>query len=104
VKGYRFFLEHGSKQNKRKGAHEGNVLALIDTMGDGFRPQLMGDHYGNECIGAVLFYPDSPVCGSSTNRGYLSETCKRISEAKARSIHPNLFVTLDRIEREERDA
>lgn len=98
MKYVRFYLEYGSKQNKRKGIDEGNVLALIDTMGDGFRPQYTGDAYTIECLAAVHFHPNSPVAGSSTTRDYLAETCKRIPEWKARQIHPTLFARLDAIE------
>jgi hypothetical protein len=101
MKYVRFYLEYGSKANKRKGIHEGNVLALIDTMGDGFRPQRNSGSesgYGYECIAAVLFHPNSPVAGTSIDVSILRERCKRISEAKARQIHPLLFERLDAME------
>lgn len=99
MKYVRFYLEYGSKANKRKGVHEGNVLALLDTMGDGFRPQYMGDlQYSHECISAVFFHPNSAVCGTQCHVRYLREECKRIPEWKARQIHPNLFAYLDAME------
>jgi hypothetical protein len=46
----------------------------------------------------VLFHPNSPVAGTSIDVSILRERCKRISEAKARQIHPLLFERLDAME------
>lgn len=96
MKYVRFYLEHDSAKHKRRGEHNGNVLALLDTFGNGFRPVYMGDdQYTHECISAVFFHPNSAVCGSQCHVKYLREQCKRIPEAKAREIHPRLFDRLD---------
>lgn len=112
MKGVRFYLEYKDAKHKRQGVHEGNVIAVLDVMGDGFRAQYMGDlQYTHECLGAIFFYPNSPVAGTQCHIGVLRERCKRISEAKARQIHPRLFERLDsdlkfeaEMEREERGA
>ena len=44
---------------------------------------------------AVFDRPNSPVAGTGVARDYLRQKCKRISEAKARTIHPALFERLD---------
>jgi hypothetical protein len=92
MKDFRFYEVY---KNKRKGITEGNVIAVIpenkwidqDRTG---KAQLMYDS-----IGAVYFRPNSPVCGSGVSQDYLWAMCKRISESKAREIHPALFQYLD---------
>lgn len=91
MKGYRFYLEYNSKQDKRKGKDQGNVLAFpIDS------PWWVNGGYMHDCLSAVLFIPDSPVCWSSCSWEFLRENCKRISEKQARIIHHALFEYLDR--------
>lgn len=90
--GIRFYEEYS---NKRKGIKQGNVVAVIpenkwiDYRSHGTAELLF------DGIGAVFFYPNSPVCGTNVAQGYLRESCKRISESKARQIHPALFQYLD---------
>ena len=48
-----------------------------------------------EAIAAVFDWPNSPVAGTGVACDYLRHKCKRISEAKARIIHPALFERLD---------
>jgi hypothetical protein len=45
--------------------------------------------------GAVYGHPDSACAGTSASRDYLRTKCKRVSESKAREVHPNLFRYLD---------
>lgn len=90
MKGYRFYLEYDSPAKKRKGQDQGNVLAL--EIGDTW---IEGHNRMYGCISALLFVPDSPVCGSSCSWEYLRDNCKRISEKQARVIHPALFAYLD---------
>jgi hypothetical protein len=47
-----------------------------------------------EGLGAVFEYGNSPVASTSASRSFL-RGCKRISEAKARQVHPALFQRLD---------
>ena len=49
-----------------------------------------------EAIAAVLDWPNAPVAGTGVAYDYLRQKCKRISEAKARAIHPVLFERIDR--------
>lgn len=44
---------------------------------------------------AVFDADNSPVCWSGVSLTYLRENYKRVSEAKAREIHPQLFAYLD---------
>lgn len=95
MKGYTFYLEYPQTKDKRQGTrknlgnHSGNVLAAY------------GNWYGTnngckkECIGGLMFSPNSVVCGTSVHSDYLRTNCKRIGEAQARTIHPNLFSYLD---------
>ncbi len=94
MKDVRFYLEFDSATKKRRGQHSGNVFALFV----GYEPQM--DQYAlgkwvQAGVGAVMFHPNSPVCGCSTSLERLRVECKRISEARAREIHPELFSYLD---------
>jgi hypothetical protein len=48
-----------------------------------------------EAIAGVFDRPNSPVAGTGVARDYVRQKCKRISETKARAIHPVLFERLD---------
>lgn len=89
MKGYHFYLEHETPADKRKGKHNGNVFAAYVEQERGHSGKLEG-------LGAVFYWPNSPVCVASAHPDYLRRHCKRISEAKAREIHPALFAELDR--------
>ena len=89
MKGYTFYLEYETPADKRKGKDSGNVCAVF---GDWFYSH---GHPMRECISAVYFHRNSATCGSSASAEYLRKNCKRISEAKARQIHPRLFAQLD---------
>jgi len=47
-----------------------------------------------EAIAGLFDRPNSPVAGTGVACDYLRQKCKRISEAKARTIHPALFERL----------
>ena len=51
-----------------------------------------------EAIAALVHRPNAPVAdnGGNLSHDYLRQKCKRISEAKARAIHPVLFERIDR--------
>ncbi len=102
MKGYRFYLEYPNKTEKNKGTvkkpgnHTGNVLALIlDETNSPLWWIGQGKQILFDCISAVHFYPNSPVCGGFCNNGYLQNNCKRIPERLAREVHPQLFECLD---------
>ena len=95
MKGIRFFeeLEH---KNRKAEQSQGNVIAML--IGSGFwRQYASGDRsYHYECVGAVFYHPNSQCAGTSAQDEYLRGDCRRISEARAREIHPALFEYLDR--------
>ena len=88
MNGIRFYLEFPNKSKCRPG---GTVVAAL---------VLNGSYWSSgticyEAIAAVFDWPNSPVAGTGVALDYLRQKCKRISEAKARSIHPVLFERLD---------
>ena len=89
MKGYRFYEEF---TNRRRGESAGNVFALdIDQPGYNYQP------FGT----AALFdEPNSDVCGTGVSWMWLRARCKRVSEVRAREVHPRLFAWLDSFEGE----
>jgi len=103
MKGYRFYLEYDSTYKKRKGQHSGNVFAVALRADGHFLLHLdsrpSGDCWAVEGLSATFFHPNSDVSwGSADLEWYIQKRCKRISEAKAREIHPALFERLDNAE------
>jgi len=47
-----------------------------------------------EALAGLFDHPNSVVCGTAVALDYLHDKCKRVSEAKARIIHPALFERL----------
>jgi len=92
MKGIRFYEEYN---DKRKGISNGNVVAVIPENrwiiehADGSTDLIY------DAISAVFYRPNSDVCRTGVSQGYLWDSCKRISESKAREIHPALFQYLD---------
>lgn len=87
MKGIRFYHEFRDK-SKRNSA--GTVVAALICNGSFWST-------GKSCYEAIsgLFdHPNSVVCGSAVSRDYLQDKCKRISETKARAVHPALFERL----------
>lgn len=97
MKGYKFFLEFPDNKTKRKSGrgnigHSGNCIALATD------PEFTYVRNGGimqEGLSAIFYTRNSPVNWGSVSWDYLRENCKRISEAKAREIHPELFNRLD---------
>ena len=90
MKGVRFYLDHKSPANKRKGKHVGNVIAV-------FVEPFFG-RYGaivHEAIGPIFSSANCKVARTTVSAEYLRNSTKRISEEEARQIHPNLFKCLD---------
>ena len=89
MKGIRFYEELNNK-NKAGETSQGNVLA-----------RLIGNDWATdngamcEVISALFLHPNSVVCGGGASLDYIWNNCRRISEAKAREIHPLLFIYLD---------
>ncbi len=103
MKGVRFYLDYVSAKRKRKGQNNGNVIAAhiisrgrswshVGTVSNGRKGEL---RFSVECIAALYAEPNSVVCSSSVSRSYLQDSCKFISESRARGIHPALFDYLD---------
>jgi len=95
MQGIRFYLDHETPSDKRKGVHTGNVTAVFIDSGFHRWVQESQYEYCYEAIGAVLFSRNSPVCGTTASWEWLRTHAKRISEAMAREIHPELFKRLD---------
>lgn len=97
MNGYRFYLEFSTTYRKKKSGkenkgHSGNVCAIST---DKNLISARGSELMFEGLVSVFDHPNSPVNWSGASWGYLRSKCKRISEAKARQIHPVLFQRLD---------
>ena len=88
MNGIRFYEEF---KNKRRRQSAGTVVAAFVCNGCFWSS-------GRLCYEAIcgLFeQPNSVVCGGAVSLEYLRRKCRRIHEAKARTIHPALFARLD---------
>lgn len=108
MKGYRFYEEYDSSYEKKKRRGSGNVLAL-DINPESGRPYgrshltwpngCPGDPgpsiWVMECTAAVFSEPNSPVAGTSVGKKVLQRNYRRITEKRAREIHPAMFSFLD---------
>lgn len=97
MKHFRFYQEFSDKSRK---VSAGNVVAAIT--GNGVFISSGVACY--ESISALTDQPDSPVAGGAVALDLLRTRCKRIPEARARQIHPNLFQRLDRDAENEKAA
>ncbi len=102
MKGYRFYLEYATPQDKRKGTvkrpgpHLGIVVAVkLDThhfFSDLSKAKAMVRRsYGYDGLAAVSCKPNSPVRPLAVADVCLAGRCRRIPERLAREIHPALF-------------
>jgi len=98
MKGYRFYEELYDKNCKGEKS-QGNVIAVfLEQDGKGWNPKFYRSGCVNsvvDCLSATFFHPNSDVSVGAVSRYYLSASCRRISEEKARAIHPALFIRLD---------
>lgn len=94
MKGIRFYREFLKRQRKEWDA-TGNVIAIY--LDDDNQPiaRTVQDGKIIECASAVFFQPNSPVASSGVHSEYLRTKCKRISEKRAREIHPLMFEYLE---------
>ena len=88
MKGIRFYLEFRDSSKRQPG---GTVVAALVLNGS-YRSSGVICY---EAIAALFDRPNSPVAGTGVALAYLRRKCKRISETKARAIHPALFTRLD---------
>jgi hypothetical protein len=97
MNGISFYLEYPNSREKRKatrkalGNHSGNVIAILEN-----GTYISGGQAVKDGIAAVYDWPNSPPASTGVSLEFLRERCKRISEATARAIHPQLFEWLDR--------
>ena len=99
MKGYIFYLEFPTAKAKRKATrknltgHSGNCIAVTSD-----KAEQIVQYRKNRCypgVSAVQDIPNNPCCFNLVSPYYLAERCKRISEAQAREIHPNLFYRIE---------
>ncbi len=96
MKGIRFWEEYKYGIRKGHGAGEstGNCFAvMLDSCGE-------DDEYG-ACYKALMpIYQtaNSPVWIGIIQVAFLIGTCKRVSEQRARTVHPQLFEVLDKVQ------
>jgi len=89
--GHRFYEEFTSK---RKRVSAGNVFALcIPTAEPRDVASYMRRNPGG--VGALFDEPDSAVCYTGCSWEWLRTKCVRVSERRAREIHPRLFAYLE---------
>jgi hypothetical protein len=96
MKGIRFYLEYPNAAEKRKatrdqlGNHSGLVIAAFEgtEMIGRSGPQI-------DALSGLSDRPNAPAASGAVSLDYLRERTKRISEAQARKIHPELFRRLD---------
>ena len=98
--GYWFYVEVSDKGTSAE-TEAGNCIALCLKQQANKRwvpAWYIGPRSGQvfcECVSAVFGFENSPVCGGTVHRDYISDNTRRVSEAEARAIHPRLFEYLD---------
>jgi hypothetical protein len=90
MKNTRFYLEFGTKANKKKNQNTGNVIAIFTDV----KPYDINGSVMMQGVKATTSIPDSEVEPNGISQEYLRDTCKLISEDIARIIHPKLFESL----------
>jgi hypothetical protein len=93
MRGYRFFEEY---RDPSRSESLGNVIAIQMSETPSFVQP------GGICLPAVCapegsHIPNSPVRPTYFTAEFLGTYCKRISESRARTIHPKLFEYLDQL-------
>ena len=99
MKGYIFYLEFPTAKAKREATrknltgHSGNCIAVTSDKQEQIEQWRVNKCY--PAVSAVQDIPNNPCCFGSVSPEYLLSNCKRISEAQAREIHPNLFYRIE---------
>ena len=94
MKGIAFYLEYESAHAKRRGESLGTVIAVYYDKSKFARGAYQSNgEWMRDCVG-TFEGGKGDICGATCSDGYLREKCKRISEARAREIHPELFACL----------
>lgn len=89
MRGFRFFEEYDQLSE----VSAGNVIAL--RLGSHGFTEPGAICYEAVCAEEDARLPNSPVRPTFVNVEYLGRHCRRITEARARDIHPRLFEFLD---------
>lgn len=91
MKGVRFYEEFTDSARK---ASAGTVVAVETAYR---RRANVGDHYETvyDGVAAVFVRPNSPVATTGVAQSYLRESCRQVSESRAREVHPRLFEFLE---------
>lgn len=95
MKGIRFYQDESGCGIKRRGwkklfPNGFNGLAVAHEQ------RLPSDPACAEAIGSLCSEAgDGPYCGTPVHLDYISEHCRRISEAEARKLFPNLIKYLE---------
>ncbi|MGI8844204.1 MAG: hypothetical protein ACR2HZ_10925, partial [Gemmatimonadaceae bacterium] len=92
MRGYNYFEEYTSTQ---RAASTGNVIAVPETLRSFVQPG--GICLPVVCAGEDESSPNSPVSPTFLLAEYLGTHCKRVTEVRARSIHPRLFEYLETV-------
>jgi hypothetical protein len=87
MNGIRFYLEFKDTAKRQSG---GTVIAALVANGTYWSSGTVC----YEALAALFDQPNAPVAGTGVALDYLRRKCKRISEGKARIIHPALFARL----------
>ena len=87
MNGIRFYLEFTDASKRQSG---GNVIAALVANGSYWSSGTIW----YEALAGLFEQPNAPVAGTGVALDYLRRKCQRISEAKARTIHPALFARL----------
>lgn len=100
MKGYRFYAEYnnGPKGGRKSGLPKKQVIAvLLNNLGQPLRNTWSGKV---DALVGLYDEDNPPTVFDSVFYEYLERHCKRISESKARELHPRLFERLDATEEE----
>jgi hypothetical protein len=89
MKGIRFYKELKNK-NRKSEESLGTVVAVFYESHWISNGKILFD-----AIGGVFSQANSPVTSIGVAQLYLTENCRRISEKRAREVHPALFEYLD---------
>jgi hypothetical protein len=89
MKGIRFYEEIRYKGHKKEESR-GTVAAVIYE-----NVQVRNGVVLYDAISGLYDEPNAPVCSSGVSMNYLQDETKRVSEERAREIHPKLFERLD---------
>ena len=89
MKGVRFYQEF---DNKAKTVPTGNVIALFY---ESWLPGNAEQGRLTESLSATFYHANSDVSFGGVADSHLRKKCKRVSEAKARIVHPRLFERME---------